>query len=149
MSFGVERIRTTLQQRTLAAVANRRVFPYLVVITVVTAVLTGVIAHVVARKDFPTVGIGIWWSIVTLGTVGYGDVVPHTGWGRVLGSVVIVFGVTFIAFLIAIVTSLFVDSDRAGEKAASYARHQEVLWLLQELKTRMDVLEKRDAARPH
>jgi hypothetical protein len=35
--------------------------------------------------------------MVTIGTVGYGDIVPHTGWGRVLGAVVIV--VTFISFL--------------------------------------------------
>jgi len=37
--------------------------------------------------------------MVTIGTVGYGDIVPHTGWGRVLGAVVIVVGVTFISFL--------------------------------------------------
>jgi hypothetical protein len=30
-----------------------------------------------------------------LATVGYGDIVPHTAWGRVLGSVVIIVGVTF------------------------------------------------------
>jgi voltage-gated potassium channel Kch len=70
----------------------------------------------VGNKDFPTFGIGLWWAIATLGTVGYGDVVPHTAWGRVLGGVVIVFGVTFISFLVAIVTSLFVDSTNAGDK---------------------------------
>ena len=69
------------------------------------------IAHLIDRKDFPTFGIAVWWAIVTLGTVGYGDVVPHTAWGRVLGGVVIVCGVTFISFLVAIVTSLF---DRRG-----------------------------------
>ena len=29
------------------------------------------------KKDFPTFGIAVWWAIVTLATVGYGDVVPH------------------------------------------------------------------------
>lgn len=45
-------------------------------------------------------------------TVGYGDVVPHTGWGRVIGCVVIIFGVTFITFLTAVVTSLFVEAEQ-------------------------------------
>ena len=69
------------------------------------------------KKDFPTFGDGVWWAIVTLGTVGYGDIVPHTGWGRVLGSAVIVFGVTFISLLFATVTSYLVASDQ--EEAAT------------------------------
>jgi ion channel len=68
----------------------------------------------VDRTDFHTFGDGVWWAVVTLGTVGYGDIVPHTGWGRVLGSVVIVAGVTFLSFLTATVTSLFVSAARAG-----------------------------------
>ena len=52
-------------------------------------------------SDFPTFGTGVWWAIVTLATVGYGDVVPHTAWGRVLGAVVILIGVTFLSFLTA------------------------------------------------
>ena len=50
--------------------------------------------------------------MVTIGTVGYGDIIPHTGWGRVLGAVVIVVGVTFISFLNATATSLFVSADQ-------------------------------------
>ncbi len=74
------------------------------------SVVTG--ARLIDRRDFHSIGDGIWWSIVTLGTVGYGDIVPHTAWGRVLGSIVIVCGVTFIAFLTATVTSLFVAVDQ-------------------------------------
>jgi voltage-gated potassium channel len=44
--------------------------------------------------------------------VGYGDIVPTTGWGRVLGSVVIVAGITFLSFLNATVASLFVSPDQ-------------------------------------
>jgi voltage-gated potassium channel len=75
--------------------------------------LSGFVVTLVDRQDFPTFGTGVWWAIVTLGTVGYGDVVPHTAWGRVVGSVVIVVGVTFIAFLIATVTSYFVAAEEA------------------------------------
>jgi voltage-gated potassium channel len=125
----------------MTAVENRRVFPYLVGVTALTAVVTGLVAHLIDRKDFRTFGVGVWWAVVTLGTVGYGDVVPHTGWGRVLGSVVIVCGVTFLSFLIAIVTSLFVDADRAREKDASQARHDEVLELLQAMDARLEAIE--------
>jgi len=127
----------------MTAVQNRRVFPYLVAVTALTAVATGLVAHLVDRKDFPTFGIGVWWAVVTLGTVGYGDVVPHTAWGRLLGSVVIVCGVTFVSFLIAIVTSLFVDASRADEASERDAQHAETMALLRALDERLESLEKR------
>jgi voltage-gated potassium channel len=131
----------------MMAVENRRVFPYLVGVTALTAVVTGLVAHVIDRKDFPSFGVGVWWAIVTLGTVGYGDVVPHTAWGRVLGGAVIVCGVTFLSFLIAIVTSLFVDAHREEQEDALQARHDEVLELLRTMDVRLAALEQ-GAAKP-
>ena len=92
--------------------ARRHVLPFLIVSIAVISVVTGAVARLIDRRDFHSLGDGIWWSIVTLGTVGYGDIVPHTAWGRVLGGIVIVCGVTFIAFLTATVTSLFVAVDQ-------------------------------------
>lgn len=121
----------------MLAVENRRVFPYLVGVIAVTSVATGLIAHLIDRKDFPSFGIGVWWATVTLATVGYGDVVPHTAWGRVLGGVVIICGVTFISFLVAIVTSLFIDASRDAEREANEARHAELTQLLRQIEARL------------
>ena len=112
------------------AVASRRVFPYLAVMTVALGLLAGFVVTLVDRKDFPTFGTGVWWAIVTLGTVGYGDVVPHTAWGRVLGGAVIVIGVTFIAFLTATVTSYFVSAEDEESRIAS---HDEIVGGIAEL----------------
>jgi voltage-gated potassium channel len=110
--------RRFVEESVRRALANRRIFPYLVATTAALGLLAGFVVTLVDRKDFPTFGTGVWWAIVTLGTVGYGDVVPHTAWGRVVGGVVIVVGVTFLSFLIAIVTSYFVSGDQE-EQAAS------------------------------
>ena len=125
----------------MLAVSNRRVFPYLVGVIACTSVITGLIAHLIDRRDFPSFGIGVWWAVVTLGTVGYGDVVPHTAWGRVLGGIVIVCGVTFISFLIAIVTSLFSDASRDHERKMHEARHAETMQLLHHMDARLGALE--------
>jgi len=141
---GAGAIRSRLNRRAQLAVQNQRVFPYLVAVTALTAVLTGLVAYLIDREDFPTFGVGVWWAVVTLGTVGYGDVVPHTAWGRVLGGVVIVCGVTFISFLIALVTSLFVEARSVAEKDALQARHDELLGLLREMDARLEAIEKGD-----
>jgi voltage-gated potassium channel len=136
-------LRSRLSRRARVAVQNRTVFSYLVGVTAVTAVATGLIAHLVDRADFPTFGVGVWWAIVTLGTVGYGDVVPHTAWGRVLGGAVIVFGVTFVSFLVAIVTSMLVDANRAPVEDARDAQYEQTKALLRSIETRLEAIEAR------
>ena len=105
------------------------------------SLLAGFIVTLIDREDFPTFGTGVWWAIVTLATVGYGDVVPHTAWGRVVGSVVIVFGVTFISFLTAVVTSYFVSNvqERATleERKLRVAEEEERRALLRRLDQRL------------
>ena len=86
----------------MRAVATRRVFPFLVLLTLGVALLAGFVMTLVDEEDFPSFGIGAWWALVTLATVGYGDVVPTTSWGKVVGSGVILFGITFLAFLTAL-----------------------------------------------
>jgi voltage-gated potassium channel Kch len=110
-----------LDARIRRVVATRRIFPVLVLITVCLSLLAGFVATLVDREDFPSFGVGVWWAIVTVATVGYGDVVPTTTWGRVVGSATIIVGVTFLSFLTATVTSLFISTEQ-DEKAAEEAK---------------------------
>jgi voltage-gated potassium channel len=112
-----------LDARIRRVVATRRIFPVLVLITLLLALLAGFTVTLVDAEDFPSFGVGVWWAIVTLATVGYGDVVPTTPWGRVVGSATIIVGVTFLSFLTATVTSLFISTEQ-DEKAAEEARRR-------------------------
>lgn len=127
------------------AVARRRIFPYLAAATFVLALASGFVMILVDRSNFPNYGIAVWWAIVTLATVGYGDVVPTTPLGRIVGSGVIILGVTFLAFLTATVTSLFVSSDqdaaRKRELADREAADKELQELLKRLEARLAAIE--------
>lgn len=107
----------------------------------------GVVVWLIDRRDFQTLGDALWWALVTLATVGYGDIVPHTAWGRVVGSVVIVLGVTFLSVLTAVITSHFVSSDQAGrEEEAEVVRRadeEDTRVLVREVLDRLDELERR------
>jgi voltage-gated potassium channel len=122
-----------------------RIVPYLATVTVLLAIGVGVLVRMIAPRDFDSIGEGIWWAIVTLATVGYGDVVPTTPWGRVIGSVVIVCGVTFLAFLTATVTSMFVSNEQRRDEARLTevfdARHEELRSMLTRLDERLAAVE--------
>jgi voltage-gated potassium channel len=134
-----------LDRRARKAIANRRVFPYLALMTALIGFGIGVVMRLIDGKDFHSYGDGIWWAIVTLGTVGYGDIVPTTPWGRFLGSVVIVVGVTFLSFLTATVTSLFVSreqEDREAEREAHrISDREQILAVLHKLDERLAAME--------
>lgn len=61
---------------------------------------------------FGTMPQAMWWAIVTLGTVGYGDVVPVTPLGRIVTVVAIVVGFAMIALPVAIISTAFADEVR-------------------------------------
>jgi voltage-gated potassium channel len=131
--------------RATRAIADRHVFRYLAGAALVLSCAAGVLVWLVDRRDFPTLGDGLWWAVVTLATVGYGDIVPHTGWGRVVGSVVIVLGVTFLSLLTAIVTSYFVSSDQeartAQVEALRGATDDNTHAVLRDISARLDAIE--------
>lgn len=66
----------------------------------------------------------------------------HTAWRRVLGGFVILFGVTFIFFLVAVVTALFVNAQRAELDEAQASREEERDALLRSMDARLAAIEK-------
>lgn len=139
--------RSKLERSIGRAVARRRIFPYLAGVTVVLGLLAGLVIMLVDREDFPNYGTAVWWAIVTLATVGYGDVVPTTPAGRVVASIVIVVGVTFLAFLTATVTSYFVSSEQEEAKRRELeereAADRELKDLLERLEGRLASIERK------
>ncbi|WP_051216201.1 potassium channel family protein [Ferrimonas futtsuensis] len=53
----------------------------------------------------------IWWSLVTISTVGYGDYYPVTTEGRVIGAMVIICGVSFFGIVAGYLASIFVSPE--------------------------------------
>ena len=54
---------------------------------------------------------GVWWAVVTVTTVGYGDFYPEGVEGRIIGMAVMLLGIGFIAVLTATIASQFIQND--------------------------------------
>jgi voltage-gated potassium channel len=80
----------------------------IVVATTLIVVAAGVLISVIDNEEYPTIGLGLWWALQTVTTVGYGDVAPAQLGGRLIAAVVMLEGIAFIAIVTAVITSTFV-----------------------------------------
>ena len=70
-----------------------------------------------AQPDkFQNIGQSLWWSVETLSTVGYGDIYPVTGIGKILSAVIALIGIGFVALPTGILTSAFMEQIKLEKK---------------------------------
>jgi len=74
----------------------------------VTAALVFYVEHRSNPDQFKSFEDALWWSLVTVATVGYGDIVPKTDLGRIFASLTILSGVILISMFTATISSVFV-----------------------------------------
>lgn len=95
----------------------RKIVVFLAVVAT-TVLIAGSLMYVVEGDEhgFTSVPMGVYWAIVTMSTVGFGDIVPHTVLGRCIASVLMIIGYAIIAVPTGIVT---VELSAATRRASN------------------------------
>ncbi len=90
-----------------ALVASRRKITIFLLTVLTIVVIVGAAMHLVegAASGFTDIPTSVYWAIVTITTVGYGDVAPVTSLGRLLASLLMLLGYGIIAVPTGIVTA--------------------------------------------
>jgi voltage-gated potassium channel len=96
-----------------ALYSERRALAGCFVILLGTALIAAALMHLAERaaqpERFGTIPDALWWAIVTLGTIGYGDLVPVTVLGRILASLTIFAGLLMMALPVGIFATAFAN----------------------------------------
>ena len=97
-----------------ALVQSRRKITVFLLTIVALVVLIGTLMYVIEGPEsgFRSIPIGIYWAVVTITTVGYGDVAPVTPLGRCVASLVMLLGYSIIAVPTGIVGAKFQQMQR-------------------------------------
>ena len=92
---------------------ERRALFGCLVITMGSALVAAALMHLAEGKVQPdklgTIPDALWWAIVTIGTIGYGDVVPLTALGKVIATGTIFLGLIMMALPIGIIATAFAE----------------------------------------
>ncbi len=86
------------------------------------AFLFGVSAYLFEHAHnagFATISDSLWWAIVTITTVGYGDIVPQSAGGRIVAVLAMVFGIAVYSLVIANVTRFVENAGQRKRMARS------------------------------
>ena len=103
-----------------AIMASMRKILVFFLFVVIMVICIGTIMYMVESNTpgspFTDIPTSIYWAIVTMTTVGYGDITPITPLGRFLSSVVMLLGYTIIAVPTGIVSASMMDGKKTGSK---------------------------------
>jgi len=112
--------------RTVRGVLTTNGLAY-VLAAVVCLVLVGGLVICAVEPAMGNYGDGLWWSVVTLTTVGYGDISPTTVAGRVTAVALMIVGIGLVGTVTASVATYFI-SPKAQASPVEYVRSQLSSW---------------------
>ena len=121
------KIQQFAMQRFELAFERGRILPYLMLCIVGFAVGFAVLIRLLDPHDFPTIGLALWWAVMTVTTVGYGDIVPTTTAGRFIASGLMIVGFASLSLLTGFVASMLVHRRAATETETAFMRIEQQL----------------------
>ncbi|MFZ0342366.1 MAG: ion channel [Gaiellaceae bacterium] len=123
---------------------HRRNLPYIAALTLLLVTVTGIAVHETDPARFPNPWRGLWFAIVTVTTVGYGDTFPTSPLGRLIASFLMIVGIGFLGLATASIAGHFVNQDAEDKHREAIDKQDEILAELRRVHQRLDRLEARN-----
>ena len=88
----------------------------IVVVALLLVAVSGLLERLVEPETFTSIGLAYWFAAMTVTTVGYGDIVPHTDAGRIIAVALMLVGFSLIPLLVSAVVSVLVSKRSRAER---------------------------------
>jgi voltage-gated potassium channel len=92
---------------------------FLAVLVVVASSLMYFVEHAAQPDRFSSIPAAMWWSVMTLTTVGYGDIYPITPLGKLVGAMIALIGIGFFALPAGVLAGAFAEELAKRRSSAS------------------------------
>ena len=104
--------------------SRRKIFVFLYTVMIVVVIMGSLMYLIEDRESgFTSIPRSIYWAIVTITTVGYGDIAPQTNVGQMLAAILMIMGYAIIAVPTGIVTVELSRTMKSGELTTQACHH--------------------------
>ena len=117
------------------ALRPRNAARLIAVIWIAAVLVFGIVERIVDPETFDSVWLAFWWALQTITTIGYGDVVPESTDGKVVGAFLMLGGLSLLSIITATITSAFVTRRQAELQESG---EDPVMRQLQQIESRLD-----------
>ena len=110
----------------------------------IVVILVGTLMYIIEGPEngFNNIANSIYWAVITLTTVGYGNIVPVTAIGKVLASCIMILGYAIIAVPTGIVSSEFTKNKSSKKQDKIIAKEELILKRMESIEDKIDKLSK-------
>jgi len=109
----------------------------IVVVVLLLVVTSATLERLVEPKVFSSYGRALWWAVVTVATVGYGDVVPTSPGGRTVASVMIICSMALVPLTTSVIVSALVARAQVTQREATEEKLDQVAEQLDRIERRL------------
>ncbi|NMC36561.1 two pore domain potassium channel family protein [Candidatus Beckwithbacteria bacterium] len=135
--------RTKLLLRELFTIYKIQKFLLLgLILVLVSAIIVPFLEYSHDQATITSFGDGLWWALVTVSSTGYGDFVPVTFGGKVVGVILMFSGIALFSTVIALVASFYAHRRTLRNNAKISQELDELMTKVDELKSKVDYLVK-------
>ncbi len=93
---------------------------------ILLTLIGGNVIYLVEPQNFNSAFDGVWWSLVTMSTVGYGDYVTHTLAGRIVAGAAMIVGIVLFAIVTGLISSRILEATRIYERVHCRGCHASI-----------------------
>jgi voltage-gated potassium channel Kch len=113
----------------------------IVLVAIVLVLVAGLLERIVEPETFTSIGLAYWWAVTTVTTVGYGDIVPESPGGRVVGAMLMLTGLALIPTLTSVIVSTLLYKTRKSEQERIEQLEEEQATVLARIEERLARIE--------
>jgi voltage-gated potassium channel len=111
-------------------------------VALILVLVAGALQRIVEPETFTSIGRAYWWAVVTVTTVGYGDVVPESPAGRAVAAMLMLTGLALIPTLTSVIVSALISKrSRAGQQRIEQLESEQAA-ILTRIEERLERLER-------
>ena len=104
----------------------------------ILVMIAGALARLVEPEVFTSIGLAYWWAVVTVTTVGYGDVVPESTGGRLVGTMLMLTGLGLIPTLTSVTVAILVGKRTRSQQEQLDRQGKQLAVALARIEARLD-----------